>query len=200
MPELNDNVNVPGLTDLIASFGYMPTFHDAEVLSVSLDPSRESRVVVHTFEITNEVVKDGSLVCRKHLVVTFIIKGLLQASVQEFNKQNVLSGLFLIQTDSSVEITLEAANGAYGTIEAESVSIELWHRAFRKAVPVSAGRVIGTVAVDVCGPERESPQPVEMMAGVALAMKVGPAGNGWTRRDTRLGSSARVVTSTIFRH
>jgi len=38
--------DIPGAADVIAWFGYWPHFHDAEVLSITLDRSGESQVAI----------------------------------------------------------------------------------------------------------------------------------------------------------
>ena len=47
--------DIPGATDVMAWFGYWPTFHDAEVLSIHLNRSSDSEVSLYAFEMTPEV-------------------------------------------------------------------------------------------------------------------------------------------------
>jgi len=65
---------IPGAAEVVAWFRYWPTFHDAEVLSITLDRSRGSTVAIHAFEMTPEV-RDGQYVLAKHAVVTFCLEG-----------------------------------------------------------------------------------------------------------------------------
>jgi hypothetical protein len=65
---------IPGASDLFAWFGYWPTFHDGEVLSVHLDRSGPSRIRVHTWEGTHQLDSRGYIVLRKHVIVTFIFE------------------------------------------------------------------------------------------------------------------------------
>jgi hypothetical protein len=70
--------DIPGAADVVAWFGHWPTFHDAEVLSITLDRSGESRVAIHAFAKTAEVDSSGHYVTTKHAVVTFFLNGFPQ--------------------------------------------------------------------------------------------------------------------------
>jgi len=67
--------NIPGAADVVAWFGYWPTFHDAEVLSITLERSGTSRVVIHAFEMTPELDETSHYISAKHAVVTFLLEG-----------------------------------------------------------------------------------------------------------------------------
>src|SRR5262249_21269440 len=91
---------IPGATHVIAWFGYWPTFHDAEVLSITLDRLLGCRVAIHVFEMTPEVDSRGHYASAKHAVVTFCLEGFPQGQygitntrIESFNHQNVLSGV-----------------------------------------------------------------------------------------------------------
>lgn len=62
---MNEVPDIPGAKDVSAWFGYWPTFHDAEVLSISLDRANGCVVSIRSFE----------------------------SRIEGFNHQNVLSGL-----------------------------------------------------------------------------------------------------------
>ena len=90
--------DIAGAQDVIAWFGYWPTFHDAEVLSISLDRLSGCRVSVHAFETTAEIDSSGHYVLAKHAVVTFCMEGfprdesgISNTRIEFFNNQNVLS-------------------------------------------------------------------------------------------------------------
>lgn len=98
-------------TDLVTNsravteiFGYWPSFHDAEVLTMHLDragddgPSLEVRI--HVFEMTSEVDARGYYVLRKHTLVTLRFADILLSNLRWFNHQNSLSGLRIFQAES----------------------------------------------------------------------------------------------------
>ena len=90
--------DIPGVAEVIAWFGYWPTFHDAEVLSIALNRSGVSQVAIHAWEITPEISASGHYILAKHAVVTFSLEGfpeneqgIVNTEVAHFNQQNVLS-------------------------------------------------------------------------------------------------------------
>jgi hypothetical protein len=117
--------HVPGARELIAWFGYWPSFHDAEVTSIELVRSGVSRISVHTFEATNELNQKGQYICRKHVIVEFLLGGISSLDLNAFNHQNVISGLVLTQAEQGYTLELEGCYGVDGAIAAESVEIKL---------------------------------------------------------------------------
>ena len=116
---------IPGALGLSEWFGYWPSFHDAEVLSLDLHRAGPSTLKIHTFEISNQVTGRGFLVCTKHVVVTFIIEEITDLPLDGFNRQNSLLGLDLTQADRGYELKLEASHGLDGTIKAGRIHLEL---------------------------------------------------------------------------
>jgi Immunity protein 50 len=96
-----DNIN--GAEQLVAIFGYWPSFHDAEMLWLTLD--RQSRgegcygptldALVHAFEMTSEVDRDGYYVLRNHVLVHLRFSEVVELQIAGFNHQNALMGLAL---------------------------------------------------------------------------------------------------------
>ena len=68
---------IPGADQVVKWFGYWPTFHDAEILSITLNRSGESRIVIHAFERASEIDHRGRYVLVKHANVTFALEGFL---------------------------------------------------------------------------------------------------------------------------
>ena len=124
--------DIPGAVDVVAWFGYWPSFHDAEVLSITLDRLNASRVVVYTFESTPEVDALGSYVLAKHALVTFFLEGFPQdrwgitnTRLDFFNHQNVLSSASVNKKPGGYELVLEGCFGVDGSISAEHIRVEL---------------------------------------------------------------------------
>jgi hypothetical protein len=129
MPEAPD---IPGAADVIAWFGYWPTFHDAEVISILLDRSSESRVAIHAFEMTPEIDATGSYVHVKHAIVTFCAEGFppdqpgcTNTHLEWFNGQNVLSGAGVTKITGGYELVLESCYGVGGSVVGERMSVKL---------------------------------------------------------------------------
>src|SRR5688572_9083676 len=89
-------LNIHLLTDI---FGRFPSFHDAEVLKITLNrelrgsfsPSLEA--VIHVFERTSEIGENNKYLLKNHSAVTFRFEQIYQLAVEDFNHQNVLQGL-----------------------------------------------------------------------------------------------------------
>jgi hypothetical protein len=117
--------DIPGAGELFAWFGFWPTFHDGEVLSLHLDRAGPSRLLVHTWERTNELDGRRYYVLRKHVVVTFILEDIRDSELDGFNHQNVLSDLTLTKDPNGYKLELGPCYGISGTITAGSVRIEI---------------------------------------------------------------------------
>lgn len=124
--------DIPGAQDVVAWFGYWPTFHDAEVLSISLDRQSGCRVSVHAFEMTAEVDGSGRYVLVKHAVVTFRMQGfpgdrsgISKTRIESFNNQNVLSSASVNSRPEGYELVLEGCHGVDGSIVCERMSVSL---------------------------------------------------------------------------
>lgn len=95
--------NVVGAEQLVAIFGYWPSFYDAEVLWIRLDrrsnfegeygPTLET--LVHVFEITSAVDTDGYYVSRHHVLIHFRFTKVVELRLESFNHQNALWELSL---------------------------------------------------------------------------------------------------------
>jgi hypothetical protein len=123
---------VPGAKDVIAWFGYWPTFHDAEVLSISLHRLSGCRVSIHASEMTTEVDSSGHYVLAKHAIVTFLMEGfpvgesgISNTRIEFFNHQNVLSNARVNKRPQGYELVLEGCYGVDGSIICERMSVAL---------------------------------------------------------------------------
>lgn len=116
---------IPGASDLIAWFGYWPSFHDAEVTSIELSRSGPSRVAIHAFEMTDKVNAKGQYVCHKHVLVSFYAGGIRGIELTGFNHQNVLTELELTKVEQGYKLTLCGCYGIDGSITAETMRVEL---------------------------------------------------------------------------
>jgi hypothetical protein len=127
---------VLGAEKLTSVFGYWPSFHDAEVVRLELDrrASNEGHgptlnMLVHAFEITNEVGPDGCYVLKHHVLVHFRFHDVVELQLEGFNHQNVLFGMAI--TDLSerqgehihYQVRLEAAFGMDASFQCHQVEV-----------------------------------------------------------------------------
>ena len=121
----NEIKEIPGAAELHGWFGYWPSFHDAEIISLHLNRKGSSSLRVHTWEMTKEVDEKGYYVLAKHVVVEFIFEAVTGLSLNGFSHQNVIFGLGIEKTDVGFRLTLEDCYGLAGTIEVERMSISI---------------------------------------------------------------------------
>ena len=72
---------IEGAQNVVNWFGYWPTFHDAEVVSIMLNRAGSSELKVHAFETTSDVDPAGYFVSRKHAILTFGFEGYVSDEV-----------------------------------------------------------------------------------------------------------------------
>jgi hypothetical protein len=119
---------IPGGTDLLAWFeGRVPSFHDAEVVSVLLDRTYGiARIAVHTWEMTENIDKEGYFINRKHVVVSFELRGVTDMSLTGFNHQNIIFSLSIQKLENgSYSLSLEPCYGLSGSIEGRTLRVTL---------------------------------------------------------------------------
>ena len=124
--------DIPGAADVLAWFGYWPSFHDAEVLSITLDRSHPSRIAVHTWNRTPELDARGYYVLDKHAIVTSVLEdflldleGITNTQIDGFNHQNVLSSLTVRKTLEGYDFILNGIYGVSASISARCLRVEL---------------------------------------------------------------------------
>ena len=115
--------NVPGAQELFDWFSYWPSFHDAEVLSLSLNRAGESCLKVHTFRMTDALSPSGHYISDKHIIVSILMEEITGLNLDDFNHQNVLSCLVVAIDDDGVELTLGGCYGLQGRIRCKSIRV-----------------------------------------------------------------------------
>lgn len=111
---------IPGGPALLAWFGEVPTFHDAEIISLSLNRQGRSELKIHGWIRTDKADPNGYVVLDKHAVVTFSLENVMDLQLDSFSPQNVINALVLGRAK-------DRGRGAYhGTpAEPDDIDIEL---------------------------------------------------------------------------
>jgi uncharacterized protein (DUF433 family) len=117
-------LQVPGLDDLVAWLGFFPTFHDGQVVSITLDRPDSYRIALYTFEMTKETNQEGFFILQKHVVVTFVMEHITDMSLEEFNQPNWLGGASIRRHPDYYELCLEGLFGVDGRFRAKVMKIE----------------------------------------------------------------------------
>jgi NADH:ubiquinone oxidoreductase subunit E len=131
--------SIPGISEVMERFGYWPSFHDAEIISLLLDRESDSVLKVHTFETLREVNDHGQYRTAKHSVVCFVMSDIQALHLDDFNAQNVIFGLGLSKVGDVFTVTLDCCYGLCGSISAKSLRVVL-------ELGVPAGSIYGTNA------------------------------------------------------
>jgi immunity protein 50 of polymorphic toxin system len=124
--------DIPGSDDVVRWFGYWPKFHDAEVVSITLNRSAGSTVEIYAFERASEVDTGGHYILSKHAVITFILEGFLMndegitnTRIDFFNHQNVLSSVSIEKISGGYILVLDGIFGVDGSISCKMLSVKV---------------------------------------------------------------------------
>ena len=129
-------VKIQNANLLIDVFGRFPSFHDAEVLRITLDrgdrtdlnPSLEA--LIHVFEVTPEVDDNGRYQLKNHVLVLFRFSKIVNLQLTDFNQQNVLWDLEIIHLSDrerdkvKFKVVFRSSFGVSASFHCEAVSIE----------------------------------------------------------------------------
>lgn len=116
---------IPGAAQLHAWFGYWPSFHDAEIVSLVLNRDGLSSLRLHTWHTTSQVDERGCYIKEKHVVVSFHMEEILELALNNFSQQNVIFGLEIVEDQQAYKLVLDPCYGLEGSIRARTISIEL---------------------------------------------------------------------------
>jgi len=120
------------LTDV---FGRWPSFHDAEVLRITIDRGESHpygpwlQATIHVFEMTSQI-EQGAYVLKNHVAATFRFIEIYELKLEDFNHQNVLQGLRIQDLSSRqlerirFEVFLDGIFGVSVHLQCNSISIE----------------------------------------------------------------------------
>jgi hypothetical protein len=86
---------VSGGADLVRWFGHVPSFHDAEILSLHLRRKAQSVLRLHGWTNTGTVGQDDYYVLDRHAIVTFTLNEVMDLQLDSFSIQNVIGSLVL---------------------------------------------------------------------------------------------------------
>jgi hypothetical protein len=136
--------DILGAERITSVFGHWPSFHDAEVVRLSLDrvgratgafASPTVTAEIYAFEMTSEVGADGAYVLHHRSLVTLEFRGVLDLTVDDFNGQNALFGLRIEDVSERqlervrFEVHFDAAYGlaaSFGCADVEVLDVQPW--------------------------------------------------------------------------
>ena len=112
---------------VLSHFGYWPSFHDAEVISMNFVRDNEKghasmHMKILAFEMTDKL-KDGSFQLVEYCLIDIEFFDLEKSEINGFNHQNVLEGLQFGKRDNVMFCKLNTSYGVDGYIEAKKIRI-----------------------------------------------------------------------------
>ena len=116
---------IPSVQTLLDWFGYLPNFHDAEIVKIVLNRQGRSELVVHAFRTTGAINTKGQFLTEKHAIVTFGLDDVSDTELCGFNNQNVISGLVIQKVDTSFRLNLYGCYGVQGYIVSARIEIDI---------------------------------------------------------------------------
>jgi len=106
-------------------FGYFPSFHDSEVISVRLDREEPSIAIeIYVFESSEEIDNEGHYKYVKECIVDFIFNEVKEMKISDFNHQNVLYGIKFKQEADQIMTKFDSSFGMNGYIQSSKVSVK----------------------------------------------------------------------------
>ena len=120
--------NAERVTDV---YGEWPTFHDSEVLSLSLDRGKQPElqptmtVRIWTFmPHRGQTDEKGYYTRSRYSIITFLFERPNDLIIEDFNHQNVLAGIVFREVGAMVEVKLEGLFGINATLVCSRVCVE----------------------------------------------------------------------------
>jgi hypothetical protein len=109
---------------LVSIFGDWPSFHDAEVLSLTLDRAGPRiDLTLYVFRTGPELNDQGQFKRCDEVVVEMRFIGVGDLRLRDFNEQNVLAELSLLEESGGKRVHLHGLYGLTGTFLCEQVEI-----------------------------------------------------------------------------
>jgi hypothetical protein len=118
-------LEIPGGQALVAWFGHVPHFHDANLLDINLASKGTSTLRIHTWQMTDKVDDRGYYVLDKHIVVAIELKDVTYVALTEFNLPGIIFDLEITKADPGFELCWSGSYGVSGTLRAQRISIDL---------------------------------------------------------------------------
>ncbi|GGF49938.1 hypothetical protein GCM10007301_06510 [Azorhizobium oxalatiphilum] len=118
--------DIPGRAEVVAWFGRMPGFHDAELMELTLVPKGESRLSLHAWNLTDRTDPKGYFISERHAVVTLTLSRVSRIELADFHMfPAIVSKLDIARCEAGVRVWWETSYGVEGVLEAERLALDL---------------------------------------------------------------------------
>ena len=120
---------------LISIFGEWPSFHDAEIISISLSrhfkEGASLEATIHLWQMTSEVDANGYFITKNNTLVVLCFDNIILDLLENFNHQNVLSELSISEINllengnrgSEYEVVFDSSFGCGAVFKCQSIQV-----------------------------------------------------------------------------
>ena len=119
-------VLIPGAHQLKEWIRHWPNFHDAEVISFSLNAGASSFMRVKTWDTSSELDEQGYFRRSKFVTVEFVMESLVSCTLAEIHlAPAIIFGLEITHSEDMFSINLDPCYEMYGNLMCRTVRVSL---------------------------------------------------------------------------
>src|SRR5689334_22409117 len=93
--------DLPGGGALLGWFGYVPRFHDANLLEIDLSSNRPSLLRIHTWMMTDKTDARRHFILDKQVIVTISLREVRQISLNGFDLPGIIGVMEITKIDDA---------------------------------------------------------------------------------------------------
>lgn len=119
--------DIPGADAVVGWFGQWPSFHDAEILSIHINRGGRSIIRIHAWNFSGKVDAKGYWIRDREGIVVFEFDRIKDIRLEGENAdvQNVISGLWVEETQDGYRLILGPCYGVAGELVVEHLSVRV---------------------------------------------------------------------------
>lgn len=119
-----DLSSIPGGAELIEWFLGVPSFHDAEVLELTLSANGRCVMRLHAWTNSGRLDDQGYFISENHASVSFVLEGIKEVDLLDLNlSPAIVYRLEISKREDHIRIEWDSSYGVYGHIKADRVHI-----------------------------------------------------------------------------
>jgi len=120
-------LDLAGGKSVVDWFGSFPSFHDGEIVGISLVQGQTSSLSIHSWNTTDIVDANGYFVTDKHAVVTMEFTRIHQIELSDFDfyHKGIVNSLKVSGTPELTEVAWSSSVGVEGLIRGTGLCFKL---------------------------------------------------------------------------
>ncbi|MDR7220574.1 hypothetical protein [Aminobacter aminovorans] len=100
---------IPGARELIAWFGFVPHFHDAELFDIELSSRRSGYLKIRAFRMTDKVDDKGYFILDRHVLVTLTLESIGEISLSDFQLPGIIGDLVVMRSGNGFRVEWDSS-------------------------------------------------------------------------------------------